>query len=761
MKTYDGVAPDAQLYAIKVFGKTGSTANAVVIAGFEYAADPNGDWNPDDQLDVINMSLGGSFGQPQVLYTEAVKNLSRAGTVVVAAAGNASAIDYIVGDPSTSDDAISVAASIDGSSVNWQFASVSVLLTPTSLPLYVKGVEGSLSKPLAEIGPVSGDFVDIGDASVDLSDAVKAQLNGKVALIVRGVAPFADKLKRAVSGGAIGAVVYNNAPGDPIPMGGAGKFDIPAIMVSQAQGLQFLNQMKTGPVSIQFKTDHIIEEPQDVDTITSFSSKGPRSEDNLIKPEVAAPGQNITSAAMGTGSDGVKMDGTSMATPHMVGVIALLKQAHPHLSSLEFKSLVMNTSKVLSQDSVAIPITLQGAGRVQVDEAITATVVSENPSISLGRVQLKQTKTETRTIVLRNLTQNAVTLSTAVVSVPGMTIEVPAQVTVPAKSKTEVQAKFTFNMQNPQQTVFELDGRILFKQGDKVMLQIPAMAIRTEASLISAAATPASGSLALTNASPNKGVALAFNLLGQDAPKPQPGPTEKWKNTDCDLQSAGYRILHKLTPSGTIDVIQFAFKLQKPVTTWIMCSVSALIDSDGDGIADQEVAGVMGGGLEGVPQASFNSVVLDSAKARQLRLAYEATLSAGTPGKVDYTSAVLAMSDMAAFEQSTLAVIEAPMSVLKKSADGSLNIKLASQAEGGETFQSDKFLGSTLGTWIKISANLQDQAFYGMDELVEVAAGGAALTLNKGPGKQDLVIYYPLNAFTHNGADDQLQVIGN
>ena len=75
-KTYSGVAPDASLHAIKVFGKNGSTGDTVVIAGLEYAADPNGDLNLDDQLDVVNLSLGGGFGEPHSLYREAVKNSS-------------------------------------------------------------------------------------------------------------------------------------------------------------------------------------------------------------------------------------------------------------------------------------------------------------------------------------------------------------------------------------------------------------------------------------------------------------------------------------------------------------------------------------------------------------------------------------------------------------------------------------------------------------------------------------------------------------
>lgn len=757
VKTYDGVAPDAKLYAIKVFGKEGSTADAVVIAGFEFAADPNGDLNPDDQLDVINMSLGGGFGQPRVLYNEAVKNLSRAGTVVVASAGNSGSVDYIVGAPSTSDEAISVAASIDGSPINWQYAAVS-FTSPGFQPLNVKAVEGPLSKPVTQAGGVGGELVDIGDASTDLPDPLKAQLNGKVAMIQRGKATFAVKLQRAVAAGAIGAVVYTNDDKAPIPMGGEGSVGIPAIMVSQAVGLQLLTQMKTKPVTVQFKTDKTIEEPGNIDTITDFSSKGPRSEDSLLKPEIAAPGQNITSAGMGTGSEGVKMDGTSMAAPHMTGAIALIKQAHPELSSNELKSLAMGTSKVLSKNG-EIPITLQGAGRIQIDQAITAPVMSETASISLGRVQLQQQMSLNRSIVLRNLTNADLTLTITSRAAPGLTITVPQQVSIPALGRVAIMAKFDFTMQNPQAQVFELDGRILFNQNQKTVLQIPAMAIRTQASLITAAQADSS-SVKLSNSSPNMGLALAFNLLGQDPRKPKPGTAEAWKSRACDLQSAGYRILRKDSPTGSNDVIQFAFKVYDPVTTWVQCSVSVLVDSDGDGIADQEIAGVSGSGLEGVDKVVFTTVVLDAAKARGIRLAYETDLSSGKNSKIDYTPAVLARGSMAPFSQSTLVVIEAPLDTLARGADGKLHLKLASQADGGETFQADKYLGGPLGTWLDLSPKLEDQGHYGMEEVTTVPAAGASMNLSKGSGTQDLVVYYPLNEFVSNGRDAQQQILG-
>jgi minor extracellular serine protease Vpr len=197
----------------------------------------------------------------------------------------------------------------------------------------------------------------------------------------------------------------------------------------------------------------------------------------------------------------------------------------------------------------------------------------------------------------------------------------------------------------------------------------------------------------------------------------------------------------------------------QPVTTWIMCSVSVLLDADGDGIADQEVAGVAGTGLEGVDGAVFSTVLLDAAKARAIRLAYEATLGTGNPGNLDYTPAVLATGDMAPFAQSTIAVVEAPLAKLAKGTDGLFHIKVASQAEGGETFDPDKYIGGPLGTWLNVSPDEKAQAYYGMDEAVQVDTTGGSLSLNKGSGAGKLVLYYPLNMLQHTGTDGQQQVI--
>jgi hypothetical protein len=153
-------------------------------------------------------------------------------------------------------------------------------------------------------------------------------------------------------------------------------------------------------------------------------------------------------------------------------------------------------------------------------------------------------------------------------------------------------------------------------------------------------------------------------------------------------------------------------------------------------------------------------LLLDAAKARDIRLAYEKDLATGKVNKLDYTAAVLAKGDMAPFSQSTVVVIEAPVAPLAAAADGKLHIKLASQSEADGTFQADKYLGPGVnGSWLTISPKLEDQAYYGLDEVTPVSSAGASVNFKKGSGAEKMVLYYPLNEFTFNGQDAQEQVL--
>ncbi len=110
MRVGPGVAPEAQLYALKVFGCTG--ASDVVDQAIEWAVDPNGDGDFADRVDVINLSLGSAFGGPEDTTSRAVEAAAATGVIVVASAGNAGDVYYAMGSPAAAPHAISVAATV-------------------------------------------------------------------------------------------------------------------------------------------------------------------------------------------------------------------------------------------------------------------------------------------------------------------------------------------------------------------------------------------------------------------------------------------------------------------------------------------------------------------------------------------------------------------------------------------------------------------------------------------------------------------------
>ena len=95
-----GVAPRAEIYSLKMFGCAGSTG--LTTQAINLAVDPNGDGDPSDHVDVINMSLGSNFGTATDASAAASSNASLAGVIVVASAGNAGDTHYIVSSPATS-----------------------------------------------------------------------------------------------------------------------------------------------------------------------------------------------------------------------------------------------------------------------------------------------------------------------------------------------------------------------------------------------------------------------------------------------------------------------------------------------------------------------------------------------------------------------------------------------------------------------------------------------------------------------------------
>ncbi|WP_406514348.1 S8 family peptidase [Streptomyces sp. NBC_00161] len=191
------------------------------------------------------------------------------------------------------------------------------------------------------------------------------------------------------------------------------------------------------------------------DKLAPFSSIGPRTGDGAVKPDVTAPGVAITAAAApgstldtrpGTPHPApgyLQIDGTSMATPHVAGAAAILKQQHPDWKSAELKGALTASAK--GGDYAPFQ---QGSGRIQVDKALAQSVIADPVSLSFGVAQWPHPDDQalTRKVGYRNLGTSDVTLDLSVSALDPAGKPAPAgffalgttKVTVPAGGTAEV-----------------------------------------------------------------------------------------------------------------------------------------------------------------------------------------------------------------------------------------------------------------------------------------------------------------------------------
>jgi uncharacterized repeat protein (TIGR01451 family) len=368
-----GVAPEATLYALRVFGCGGSTA--LTAQAIDWAIDPNGDGDFSDRLDVVNMSLGTDFGYPNDVTAEASDNAARAGVVVVASAGNSADTYFVAGSPAVAARAISVASSIDDGKGALLRANA-----PASLAGDFAAGKAFFGPNLAD-GPVVGDVALVDDGTGTATDGCEPLVGfpaGAVALVDRGTCSFKAQTLNAQNAGAIGVVSSWNVPYPP-PLGDdptiTTPITIPTVSATLATADAIKAALASGTVNVTLLAAG--------DSLWALTSRGPSNAFPVrLKPDVAAPGYAITSVQAGRTSGGyvpdnasTMMSGTSMAAPHVAGVMALLKQLHPDWTVEELKALVMNHSlHDVSQYSGGLGLTF-GAGRVgagRVDAVLAA-----------------------------------------------------------------------------------------------------------------------------------------------------------------------------------------------------------------------------------------------------------------------------------------------------------------------------------------------------------------------------------------------------
>jgi len=481
-----GVAPGAKLYALKVFGCTGSTN--LVGQALDWAADPNGDGDVSDHLDVVNMSLGSSYGSAEDSDAVASNNLAALGTVVVASIGNSGDVYEVGGSPGNAARVVGVAATDDGNDVvdGLKIDAPAAIEPPETVDGTQDNVFGALKSIAydwaAQPGVTNTEVVEVGDWSQPPSDlnntdgctlpgystADAAKIAGKIVLQRwfdgSRRCGSATRALNARNAGAVGAIFGSDV--DSFSAGVTGDAVIPA-MLTVNQATTAIRAQLEAPVPVEVRATMTnalrnsvsIVNAGNIDKLAGFSSRGVGIAGN-VKPDVAAPGVTTFSVAIGTGNEGIAESGTSMASPHVAGEAALVRGAHSGYSVEEVKAAIMNTA---TQDVFVGPTHTGavygpervGSGRVKVDQAVatnTLAYVKDNPgsvSVSFGPVAVTAATTVlTKTVKVVNKRPTSSASYTiayqAAHPTPGVSYTFsPTQMNIPAGGSMDVKVMAT------------------------------------------------------------------------------------------------------------------------------------------------------------------------------------------------------------------------------------------------------------------------------------------------------------------------------
>ncbi len=387
--TVVGVAPDVTFGAYRVFGCDGSTESDIMLAAMEKAL--------ADDMDVLNMSIGSSFQWPQYPTAKASDLLVKRGMVVVASIGNSGTSGlYAAGAPGVGERVIGV-ASFDNTEVLLPYFMVA------DQPIGYSTMTG------AALPPIEGEeeIVYIGTACN--GEALVADPAGKVALIARGACAFRDKAVNAIAAGATSVVIHNNAPGTFNGTVGTPELDTPVVGISMEDGL-FIRGL-AAPIMLTW-TDQLMGFPSPTGgLISDFSSYG-LPPDLSLKPDIGAPGGNIYSTYPIEKGSYATLSGTSMASPHVAGAVALLLQAQPHLPAYIVRDILQNSAdpkpwSLAPSIGFLDLVHRQGAGMLDIDDAILATTVVTPGKLSLGESETLDPFV--RQLTIRNTSSSPIT----------------------------------------------------------------------------------------------------------------------------------------------------------------------------------------------------------------------------------------------------------------------------------------------------------------------------------------------------------------
>ena len=426
-----GVAPQAQILAMKVFSSSGS--NGATWADILAAADDAVALG----VDVINMSLGSTCGfstpEGEEGVAEVLENIASSGVMLSISAGNeySAALgtrigkghaltqnpDYgTVASPSSYSEPLSIASVEKADSIDSCYLTVGerkVAFNDTVEDKTVENVKGD-SPSFRSLAGKELEYVVVPNAG-ETKDYDGLNVKDKIALVSRGSVEYNVKKNAAKEAGAIGILVYNNEPGMLYMQ--LDNYDLPSAFISQADG-KALAAVAEGNRKLTVSASYGKVDNPTSGEMSDFSSWGVTPELTL-KPDLTAPGGNIKSATTGGGY--TTKSGTSMSAPFVSGAMALVKQyvEQKNYASTETKkanlvsNLLMSTADLVMAGTAPYSPRKQGAGSVNIaaatsTKAYLTAVGGGRPKVELGDDVQKSGK-YTVQFEIHNLSDEALT----------------------------------------------------------------------------------------------------------------------------------------------------------------------------------------------------------------------------------------------------------------------------------------------------------------------------------------------------------------
>ena len=394
-----GVAPDAQLYIMKVFGVNGGAYTQDILAAMEDALLLD--------ADVINLSLGAPAGfssgdkTPQGdSLDEFYDTVAAAGTVLCVSAGNYYSSGYanrwgtdanlsrypddgVVGAPGTYANTLTVASAENGT-----VSRKCIRIGDRNLPY-----QDSTGYGLPGLDSLTGEYelVFVPGAG-ETADYAGLDVKGKIVLVQRGGISFLEKHRAAEAAGAAGMLVYNNADGEFVMDMSGTDCTTPAAALTRADGKILRTALEEEMVVLlSFPSEPVDLPSPDAFQMSDFSAKGP-APDLKLTPDITAPGGNIYSATDGGGYG--LMSGTSMASPAMAGMAALvlqyIRQEHPTAADplAAVRNLLGSTALPVQEGTLPYSPRKQGAGMANLFRALTCECCLEVEGMDFPRAEL-------------------------------------------------------------------------------------------------------------------------------------------------------------------------------------------------------------------------------------------------------------------------------------------------------------------------------------------------------------------------------------